>query len=130
MSNKSERLKSLKNKLNLTKFLSFICTIVPLLVYVIVGFANNEIHTGSKVFLGFTLISALILTLTNILMKYHLRSPLFIILLGIYVALDNILALMIIISVGIIIDEFILQPIIKNLKVKVSVRKELEHDGE
>ena len=129
MSNKSERLKSLKSKLNLARFFSFVCTFVPLLVYVVIGFANNEIHTGNKVFLGFTLISALILTLTNLLMKYHLRSPLFIILLGIYVALDNVLTLMIIVSVGIIIYEFILQQIINNLKAKVTVRKELEYDG-
>jgi hypothetical protein len=96
---------------------------------VIIGFANGDIQKGEKVFLGFTVILVIMLTLLNILMKYHLRSPLFILLLGIYFALEKILPLLIILSIGIIIDEFVLAPVIKNLKQKVIVRKELEYGG-
>lgn len=89
------------------QILSFLLTVAPIIVYTIIGFANNEIHTGNKVFLGFTLVSAIILVAINIMFKYHLRSPLFLMILGIYFALDKILPLLIIVSAGIVIDEFI-----------------------
>ena len=125
----NERLKTLKIKLFFARLFSFLFTICPLIVYVIIGFANGDIQKGEKIFLGFTVILVIMLTLLNILMKYHLRSPLFILLLGIYFALEKILPLLIILSIGIIIDEFILTPVIKNLKQKVIVRKELEYGG-
>ena len=127
MKENKDRLKSLKNKLHLTQALSFMCTVLPLLIYVIIGLANGEVHKGDKVFLGFSIVVALILTTVNILMKYHLRSPIFVLLLGVYKALNNVIALLVIMSIGIILDEFVLQPVIKSLKAKVVVRKELEH---
>ena len=110
----------------LFQILSFLVTVAPLIVYVIIGFANDEIYTGKKVFLGFTLIIALFLVLTNVLFKFHLRSPLFIIILGIYFALNKILTLLIIISIGIVLDEFIFQPLIKKYREKYIINNEID----
>ena len=108
------------------QILSFLVTVAPLIVYVIIGFTNDEIYTGKKVFLGFTLIIALFLVLTNVLFKFHLRSPLFIIILGIYFALNKILTLLIIISIGIVLDEFIFQPLIKKYREKYIINNEID----
>lgn len=124
---KNNRTESLKRKLFLTRLFSFICTVLPLVIYIIIGLTAGDIYVGQKVFLGFTVIIAIILTLVNVLMKHKLRSPLFILLLGVHYTLDRVLTLLIILSVGIIIDEFILSPTKNNLKQKVAVRKELEY---
>lgn len=119
----SKETKKVRKKYWTCRILSFITTILPLLVFVVMGFANNEIHTGSKVFLGSTLICALILVLVNILKKYHLRSPLFLILLGIYYALGNILSLIVIISIGVVLDEFIFHPLAIKYKDELVANK-------
>ena len=111
---------------NLFQILSFLVTVAPLIVYAIIGFANGDIHTNKKIFLGFTLIMAFILVLINVLFKFHLRSPLFIIILGIYFALNKILNLLIIISVGTVLDEFIFQPLTKTYKQKYIINKEID----
>ena len=108
------------------QILSFLLTVAPIIVYTILGFANNEIHTGNKVFLGFTLVTAIILVAINVMFKYHLRSPLFLMILGIYFALDKILPLLIIVSAGIVIDEFVFQPLIKSFKSKYQINKEID----
>ena len=73
------------------KILSIISTILPLVVYIIIGILNNTCGKINKIFLSFTVICAIILTIVNLLFKYKLRSPIFVLLLGIYVVLDNIL---------------------------------------
>ena len=60
-------------------------------------------------------------------MKYHLRSPIFIMLIGIYYALNNVLTLMILVSIGIILDEFIIQPCLKKWKTQLIVNKEIDN---
>lgn len=108
------------------QILSLLVTVAPIVVYTIIGFADGDIYTGKKVFLGFTLVTAIILVAVNILFKFHLRSPLFLMILGIYVALDKVLPLLIIISSGIVIDEFIFQPLVKSFKNKYQINKEID----
>jgi hypothetical protein len=118
--------KKAKLKYVLCKIISILLTIMPLLVYIVIGFENGDIHKGQKVFLGFTCIMAIMLTMFNILFKYKLRSPLFILLLGIYYAINNILTLIIIICVGIVLDEFIFTPLAKKYKEKYTINKEID----
>ena len=123
----SERTNKLKKRVGLFHFFSFVCNFVPLLIYLIIGFSSGDIHKGQKIFLSFTFIMAIILLIINLIMKYHLRSPIFIILMGIYYALNNILTLMILVSIGIIIDEFIIQPCLKKWKTQLIVNKEIDN---
>ena len=118
--------KSMKLKYILCRTASICLTILPLVIYVILGLVNGEIRISQKVFLSFTCIMAIILTAINILFKHSLRSPLFLILLGLYYTLNNILTLMIIISIGIISDEFIFAPLSKKYKERYIINKELD----
>lgn len=108
------------------QILSLLVTVAPIIVYTIIGFADGDIYTGKKVFLGFTMVTAIILVAVNIILKHHLRSPLFLMILGIYAALEHVLPLLIVISAGVVVDEFIFQPLIKSFKNKYQINKEID----
>lgn len=114
---------------NIFSFLSFLATIAPILIYTIIGFVNGDIHTGKKVMLTFALVVSIILVILNVLFKYNLRSPIFIMIFGLYFALEKILPLLIIISIGVVLDEFILTPLAKSFKEKYVINKEIDKRG-
>lgn len=122
----SKMTKKYKRKFIIMKTFSILVTILPLIVYVIIAFAKKEIGVTKKSFLTMTLVSALMLTLLNIFKKYNLRSPLFLIILGIYFCLDKILTLMIIISIGVVLDEFIFHPMAMKCKRKFSEHSSID----
>lgn len=104
--------------------LSLIVTVLPVIVYVIVGFVDGEIH--QKITLGITLVVAILLTIVNIIFKFHIRSILWILVLGIYYCLQNIMPLLLIVAIGTILDEFILTPLYKKFKQKATINKEID----
>lgn len=122
----SKKTKSSKFKYILCKMISFCLTVMPLLIYIVIGLINGDVYKSEKIVLGFSCIVALILTIVNVLLKYHLRSPLFILLLGLYYAIDNILPLLLIICVGIVLDELVFTPFTKKYKQLYVINKEID----
>ena len=119
--------KKYKMKLNICRLLSFTITVLPVIIYVIKGFMDGSI--GEKVSLGICVILALIFMLINVMFKYHIRSTLWILLIGIYVCIDNIIPLLIIMASTTIIDEFVLVPLINKYKNKYIINKEIDLRG-
>ena len=119
--------KKYKIKLNICRLLSFTITVLPVIIYVIKGFMDGSI--GEKVSLGICVILALIFMLINVMFKYHIRSTLWILLIGIYVCIDNIIPLLIIMAATTIIDEFVLVPLINKYKNKYIINKEIDLRG-
>ena len=119
--------KKYKIKLNICRLLSFTITVLPVIIYVIKGFMDGSI--GEKVSLGICVILALIFVLINVMFKYHIRSTLWVLLIGIYVCIDNIIPLLIIMAAITIIDEFVLVPLINKYKNKYIVNKEIDSRG-
>ena len=119
--------KKYKIKLNICRLLSFTLTVLPVIIYTIMGFMDGTI--GEKVSLGICVILALIFVLINIMFKYHIRSTLWVLLIGIYVCIDNIIPLLIIMAATTIIDEFVLVPLINKYKNKYIVNKEIDLRG-
>ena len=115
--------KKYKIKLNICRLLSFTLTVLPVIIYTIMGFMDGTI--GEKVSLGICVILALIFVLINIMFKYHIRSTLWVLLIGIYVCIDNIIPLLIIMAATTIIDEFVLVPLIN----KYIINKEIDLRG-
>lgn len=105
-------------------WLSLLVTVVPVLVYAVMGFCKGEVH--EKVTLGITLIVAAILVVINIVFKYHIRSVLWILVLGIYFCIDKIMPLLLLVAVGTILDEFILTPLHKSFKSKAKINREID----
>ena len=119
--------KKYKIKLNICRLLSFTLTVLPVIIYTIMGFMDGTI--GEKVSLGICVILALIFVLINVMFKYHIRSTLWVLLIGIYVCIDNIIPLLIIMAATTIIDEFVLVPLINKYKNKYIINKEIDLRG-
>ena len=116
-----------KIKLNICRLLSFTLTVLPVIIYTIMGFIDGTI--GEKFSLGICVILALIFVLINVMFKYHIRSTLWVLLIGIYVCIDNIIPLLIIMAATTIIDEFVLVPLINKYKNKYIINKEIDLRG-
>ena len=104
--------------------LSILVLVAPLAYYSIVGFIEGE--TTEKFTLGLTFVIAAILFVINILFKFHIRSTIWVLVLGIYFCLDNILPLIFMVAVGNILDEFLFTPLHKHYKSKASINKEID----
>ena len=119
--------KKYKKKLNLVRLLSFTLTVLPVILYAILGFYNGSI--GEKVSLGICTLLAIMFVIINVMFKYHIRSTLWIMLIGIYICIDNIIPLLITMAASTIIDEFVLVPLIKKYKDKYIINKEIDLRG-
>ena len=116
--------KNYKNDYILCRTLSILMTLIPLVIYTIKGFCEGT--PGSKVTLGVCFTTALILTIINVVFKYHMRSTIWILMIGLYVAVDNIIPLLIILAITTILDEFILTPLSRHYKSKYTINKEID----
>lgn len=110
----------------LTFLLSTICSLCPILIYVIKAFADKDVKEVNKYTLGIMCSIALIITLINIVAKLHLRCIPWILLLGIYVCLKDITTLLVIMAITTIIDELIITPLHKSFKSKYTINKEID----
>lgn len=107
--------------------LSILVLVAPLAYYTIYGFINGEVT--EKLTLGITFVVACILLVINVLFKYHIRSTIWILVLGIYFCIDSIMPLLLMVAIGTILDEFILTPLYKSYKNKCTINKEIDKRG-
>lgn len=105
--------------------LSFGATFFPITFYIIKAFISNA-TTEQKVTLVSTIMIALIFTILNLLLKFHIRSTIWILFLGVYICLDDIINMVFIIAVCTILDEFIFSPLAKHFKQKKIINKEID----
>ena len=110
----------------LTFLLSAMCSLCPILIYVIKAFVDKDVQAVNKYTLGIMCSVALIVTIINIVAKLHLRCIPWILLLGIYLCLRDITALLVIMAITTIIDEMILMPLHKSFKNKYTINKEID----
>lgn len=104
--------------------LSILLLVAPLAYYSIQGFIQGE--TTDKFTLGITFVIACILFTINIMFKFHIKSTIWIIVLGIYFCLDNILPMIFMVAIGNILDEFVFSPLHKHFKSKAIINKEID----
>lgn len=105
--------------------LSILASLLPLSIYTIKGFAEND-GSAQQVGLVCSISVAIILFLVNVILKYNLKSPLWIMTLGLYFCLDNILPLIIILAITTILDEFVFTPCKKIFKERMIINKEID----
>lgn len=107
--------------------ISWLLTVCPVLVYLVRAFVIGLPH--QKLTLGCMVVVAGILTAISALNKVVFRSTKWILILGIYAAISEILPLLIMIAVFTIIDEFIVEPLHKHYKLKYKINKEMDDRG-
>lgn len=104
--------------------ISWVLVLGPLAGYVVYGFISGE--TVKKLSLGITTMAAIGLTGFSVIFKKNIRSTIFIIILGIYIALREITALLIILSACTILDEFLVTPLQKSYREKMVINAEMD----
>lgn len=120
----SDVTKSLHKKTVLFHFLSILLTFLPITIWFCIAIAKSTEVT--RVTLGLSFCVAMILTLANTLLKYSIRSTVWILLIGIYVCIKNITPLLVIIATCTVIDEFIVHPLYKHYKNRYKINKEID----
>ena len=111
------------------KILDLLILLLPIAVYIGFAYADGTALTHEKVALTGCISIALILTLFNILTKRHLRSPIWILLIGLYCIVDNLLPLVITLASATVADEFILTPLISHYRTKLVADKAIDRRG-
>ena len=108
--------------------LSFISVVLPLLIPIVSAYLNNEIKSAEKLVLTFTITVALVLTIFNLLGKAKLRSPFFILLIGLFNVLSSkaLIDTLIIVTICVVIDEVVFNPLYKHFKSKYLINKEID----
>lgn len=124
MKGKSDVTKKYQTLSALFFWLSIIVTVVPVIVYAGVGFYNGDIK--EKITLGVTLIIAIILVVINLVFKFHIRSSIWIVIVGIYFCLDNIMPLLFMVAASTMLDEFLFTPLHKSYKSKAKINREID----
>lgn len=105
--------------------ISLLLCYAPLLVALITGFSYSDNERG-KVTLSICCTVTLLLTLINIISKYSVRSTMWVLLLGAYSVLEDVMPYLIAIAICTIIDEFIITPIYKSVKNRYIINREID----
>lgn len=124
----SEYTEKLKSKLFWLKFITFILLATPLFYFFVSCLASGA-ESWKKVTLVMTALISLMMIGLNIILKFHLRSPLFFMLIGIHVIMDNVMVLLVLLAITSLLDEVFLTPWIKKVKTQLIANKEMDKRG-
>ena len=127
MSMGSDFTKVCRLKLWLYRIIDWILLFMPVIVYVVIALCDEGVTTVGKVSVVGTVAVAAILALFNIIAQKRLRCPIWIVLIGLYIAIrDYLLPLVIILAVVSICDDLILTPLISYYRSKLIANKAID----
>lgn len=104
--------------------LSALCLFGPITFYFIRAFAFGD--AKQKLTLGIVFTIALILFLVNIIMKSHLRSVIWVLLLGVFSVFSHYIAIVLVFAVTTFLEELIFSPLHRYYKSKTRISKEID----
>ena len=104
--------------------LSAVCLFGPVLFFFIRAFVCGDAQ--QKVTLGMTFTAAIVLFFINVIMKSHLRSVLFILLLGICSVLDKYLYIIVVFSITTFAEELVFFPLFRFYRNKARINREID----
>ena len=117
--------KRLRRKYATCLFFSILATFGPLAYYFATTFVLVD-SVQKKAVLGLSMITCIVLTMINVVMKTQIRSPIFVIMLSICICADKLLPVLCMVSVGVILDELVFTPAKKHYYRRYSTNKELD----
>ena len=126
---KNDRTKKFAALYRLMAVFSLACAIGPITVFTVYAIANGEIGSKQKLTLGLCLLVCLLLVIINTIKKYNLRSPVYIMILGIHTCIQNLALLFIIMAVTTALDEFVFTPLKREFRMKYTINKEIDARG-
>lgn len=116
--------KKYKRMRNIYGGLSLICTVGPLLYFVVLAMLTAT--PAQKVAISGMVFAGVIICLVNACMKVHPRCAFWLVLLAAYYALGNILELLYIMAATCFLDEIWFTPAYKYARSKYSINKEID----
>lgn len=124
MKKSSDYTKDIRAKLWTVRILDFIFLALPLIVYLIISYVSGEVGSGKKIALTGLSAVALIVTIFNLLAQKHKRSPVWIMVIGLFIAMkDYLMPLVILLAIGSILDDFAFSPLITKYREKLNASK-------
>lgn len=110
---------------------------LPIIIYILIVALGNDAKTIGRVALASCVMIALILGAFNVMTKVKLRCPIWIVLIGLYIAVQQLLLpLVIIMAAATVLDDFCFAPLITHYRIKLNASKvyderklEEERDG-
>lgn len=105
--------------------ISFLLNIAPIAIYSIIGLIQADLIT-EKVTLTATIFIVGIMSLISFVNKVTISSRIWVILIGLYICLDEFITPLIIIAVTQIIDEWFICPIQKTCRNRYMVNREID----
>lgn len=110
-----------------TAVLNVLLMIVPLAAYVAVAMGSDGVTTGGKVGVVGTVLVALIFTALNLILQRKLRCPIWVVLLGLFIAMkESLMPLIIILAVVSILDDLLFTPLTQYYKTKLIAAKAMD----
>ena len=127
MATASKHTKRCRLKLWLFRILDWVCLFMPLIIYIGIALASNEAIVAQKVAVVSTTMIALMLSGFNVIAQKRLRCPIWIIIIGLYVAVrDYLMPLIIILAVTSVLDDLVFTPIIDYYHTKLIANKAMD----
>lgn len=113
-------------KLWFFRILDWICLALPLIIYIIIALAGDGL-VAQKVAVVSTAMVAIILTAINIIAQKRLRCPIWILLIGLYIALSEyLMPLIIILAVTSVVDDLVFTPLISYYRSQLISNKTID----
>lgn len=123
----SEYTKVSRAKLWLYRILDWICLFTPVIVYIFIALCGDGVTTIAKVSVVGSVTIALVLTLFNVIAQKRLRCPIWIILIGLYIAIKQwLLPLVIILAVTSTLDDLLFTTLIAHYKAQLEANKAID----
>lgn len=114
-------------KLWFFRILDWICLFMPLIIYIGIALSSGEAIVAQKVAVVSTTMVALILSIFNVISQKRLRCPIWIILIGLFVAVrDYLMPLIIILAITSVLDDLVFTPLISYYKTKLIANKAMD----
>lgn len=105
----------------------------PLIGTLIYSLVNGEFEPKTKVTLSVIFIFVLFITIINLISKWHLRTPMWVIIFILMYLLTNLQPILLIIGICTIVDELLVTPLYKHFREKYKWNKNydirVETDG-
>lgn len=131
MAKASKYTKKYRAKLWITRIISWICLFLPVLIYIVLALANGNVLAVGKVAVVGSVMIAGILTAVNVIAQKKIRCSIWIIVLGLYIAIrEYLLPLIIILAITSILDDLVFTPLIAKYYTKLQANEAMDEREE
>lgn len=127
----SQKTKIVRKKLWFYRILDALILFSPVIIYVGIALKDGSVTTVGKISVVGCVVIALILAMFNVIAQKRLRCPIWIVLLGLFVAIkEYLLPLIIILAITSILDDLVLTPIITYYRTALIANKQMDEREE